>query len=155
MPRGCPRSVRLFGRDLKRWLYDPNGAWAILPEGWPSWVSGGCWILARALHEWIGKGSKVWAIYSEIGSDILDPNIIPQHLVVKVGDCFLDGDGASTEKQLLERWEKEEGLRYPELRPASIKDLKEVMIECPVGPTKDLAKALQQTFGTPYYLSRS
>jgi len=146
MPKGCPREVRLFGRDLKHWLYDPNGAWTILPEGWPSWVAGGCWILARALHEWIGKGSEVWAIYSEIGSDIREPNIIPQHLVVKVGDCFLDGDGASNEKELLDRWENDEGLRYPELRPAKIEDLDEVMIECPAAEVKELVKALDRTF---------
>jgi hypothetical protein len=146
MPKGCPRWTRLFGRDLKHWLDDPNGAWTILPEGWLTWVSGGCWILARALHEWIGEGSEIWAIYSEIGSDILDPNIIPQHVVVKVGNCFLDGDGASNEKELLERWETKEGLRYPELRPAKTEDLDEVIIECPIDAVKDLVKALDHTF---------
>lgn len=147
MPKGCPRELRLFGRDLKRWLYDPNGAWTILPEGWPTWVSGGCWILARALHEWIGRSSEICAIYSEIGSDILDPNIIPQHLVVRIGNCFLDGDGASSEKELLYRWETKEGLRYPKLRSARAEDLAEVMIECPIDAVRDLVRALDQTFG--------
>jgi hypothetical protein len=67
--------------------------------------------------------------------------------VLRIGDCFLDGDGASTEKQLLDRWEKIEGLRDPELRPADVEELEELMIECPIGPLKDLKRGLEQTFG--------
>jgi hypothetical protein len=146
MPKGCPRWTRLFGRDLKHWLYDVKGAWPILPEGWDTWLAGGCWVLARALHEWIGKGSEIWAVYSEVGSDVLHPDIIPQHVVVKIGDCFLDGDGASNEAQLLKRWGEVEGLIYPELRPVKIEELESVGIECPVGVVRDLVKALDHTF---------
>jgi hypothetical protein len=138
--------MRLFGRDLKHWLYDPKGAWNLLPEGWDTWVAGGCWVLARALHEWIGKGSEIWAIYSTVGSDVLSPDRIPQHVVVRIDGCYLDGDGASTEKQLLERWEKVEGLIDPELKPVKVKELESVGIQCPVSPVRDLAKALDRTF---------
>ena len=75
---------------------------------------------------------------------------IPQHVVLRIGDCFLDGDGASTEKQLLDRWEKIESLRDPELRPADIAELEELMMECPIGPMKDLKRGLEQTFGASF-----
>jgi hypothetical protein len=145
MPKGCSRSIRLFGRDLKSWLR--RDGWGFLPQEYSDWAAGGCWLLARALHEWIGKPSELWAVYSEVGSDVLRPDRIPQHVVLRIGDCFLDGDGASTEKQLLDRWEKVEGLRDPELRPANIAELEELMMECPVGPLKDLKRGLEQTFG--------
>lgn len=140
--------MRTFGKDLRKWLHDARGAWNILPGDWPTWLQGGCWLLAQALHEWIGGPSELWAIYSEVGSDVLRPDVIPQHVVVRIGDCYLDGDGASNEGELLERWEKVEQLRYPELRPANVKELEELMIECPVGPKMDLVRALEERFGS-------
>ena len=92
-------------------------------------------------------------IYSQVGSDVLRPDVIPQHVVVRIGDCYLDGDGAWTEKQLLEHWEKKEGLLYPELRPANIAELEEIGIECPIGHLKDLIQGLERTFGSGFSIS--
>jgi hypothetical protein len=55
--------LRLFGKDLAGWLLADPGGWNRLPAAYATWLSGGCWLLARALHEWIGKGSSLWAIY--------------------------------------------------------------------------------------------
>jgi hypothetical protein len=142
----CDPILRHFGRDLRRWLYSKRGAWPILPETYSTWLEGGCWLLARALHEWIGPASELWAIYSWMDSDF-HAGKMPQHVVVKVGDCYLDGDGASSKEQLLYRWYAEEGLQEPELFPVNVEELEAVDIPCPIGPMKDLRKALFEKFG--------
>jgi hypothetical protein len=144
MPKGCSRSVRLFARDFKHWLN--HEGWKFLPEEYASWTAGGCWLLARALHQWVGDPAELWTIYSEVGSDVLRPDVIPQHVVVRIGNCYLDGNGAWTEKQLLDYWETKEGLRYPELRPMNVEDLEEAALECPVEFLKELVKAIDLVF---------
>lgn len=105
-------------------------------------------MLARALHEWIGPESKLISIYSTVGSDVLHPDEIPQHVVVQVGvGCYLDGNGASTEPQLLRYWASVEGLINPELRPANAADLVAVGIQCPSDRTRDLVDELSRAFG--------
>lgn len=148
----CQKKVVDFGRQLKRWLYSEKGAWPIIPTAYASWVSGGCWVLARALQYWIGQDAELLAIYSwpEIPGD--DDEKMPQHVVVRIGGyggCYLDGDGASTEKALLSRWVNEEGLIEPEISTFIPEELDAYEIQCPVGPMKDLARALYRRFGDP------
>lgn len=148
MRRACPRHLVLFGRALKRWLYSKRGAFDIMPRGYASWVAGGCWILARSLHEWIGPSSEVRTIRSWADSEYFTGKM-PQHVVVKVGHCYLDGDGASTEDQLLHRWATQERLEDPEIEPEppDIGELETSGIECPAGPVHDMVDALYRKFG--------
>lgn len=143
----CTPTVRKLGRDLKRWLYSPKGAWPIIPYAYASWVAGGCWVLAQALHHWIGPSSTLMAIYSwpEYLGD--DDDKIPQHVVVRVADCYLDGDGASSEKELFLRWLNIENLIEPELVDADPEHLSAFDIQCPAGAVKDLSEALYRKFG--------
>ena len=107
--RGCPRALRLFGEDLNRWLLAERESVAdILTRLWPfaTWISGGCGILARALHEWIGEGSSLWAIYDRWRM---------MHVLVRVGDCYLDAIGAFTREELLKLW-KDEEVNHPGLK---------------------------------------
>lgn len=136
MTKGCPRAIKMFGRDLRAWLYKDPGGWNVLPRAYATWVSGGCWILARGLHEWIGPKSSLWAVYS---GDLM------QHVVVKVGACYLDGDGASTKKELLDRWEKDEHLSDLTLKPFVAEEADE--IQCPIGAVRDLVRELIRSFG--------
>lgn len=143
---GCPGLVRYFGRELKRWLYSEAGGWPFIPGHYASWVSGGCWVLARALHEWIGLRSELQVIYSFTDSEYFADKM-PQHVVVKIGNCYLDGDGASTEHALLSRWINKEGLAEPELRPMDVEKLETAGIECPIGPVRDVVRELNRRFG--------
>lgn len=137
--------MELFGKDLHTWLYADPGGWNALPLAYSTWLEGGCWLLARALHEWIGDGSTMWTLYS---SSLWDSTTFPQHVVVKVGECFLDGDGASTEQQLLHRWVTEERVLNPGLKPFILEEAEEYGIECPIGALRDLARGLSRTFGS-------
>ena len=76
-------------------------------------LDGGCWAMAVALQKVIGKGS----LYSIVSRGIA------QHIVLKVDSKYIDADGISTEKQLLHRWQRFEGLQNPYLRPFSIYDI--------------------------------
>lgn len=92
------------------------------PQG--GWLSGSCWILARALHEVLGC-PMVAVTGSSIGlpSDLLRP--FPerqldqvQHVAVLCrGVLVVDGDGVSTTPQLLKRWREEELIKNARLVP--------------------------------------
>jgi len=80
--------------------------------------------------------SSLWAIYS---------NGRMQHVMVMVGECYLDGDGASTEGQLLRRWEKDEFVENPELGPFVAEKTGE--IECPAAVVREVVSSLNEIFG--------
>lgn len=67
------------------------------------WNDGGCRILAEANLLWLGPLAERYVL--------IDRKQV-QHVVVRVGDRYLDGDGASTERTLLRRWRRE-GLERP------------------------------------------
>jgi len=83
-------SIREFGRELREFINSPE-VFAILPEG--DWGAGGCWILARALMEFLGPPAELWAIATE--------HFDVEHVVVKDGDAYFDYNGASTKRELL------------------------------------------------------
>lgn len=63
--------------------------------------NGGCYILARALARWAGPSAEVlglWSVDTDEFTDSLD------HVVLRIGDRFFDQDGASTEREIVERW---------------------------------------------------
>jgi hypothetical protein len=135
----CPPRLREFGNALHRLLYFKKEVWEILPKDWGTWVAGGCRILAEALHGWIGPRSSMWALK---GSRYHNVN----HVVVRVGDCYLDGDGASTERALLKRWEEFELVPDPYLRPFRPEEAMD--LECPTRPIRALVAALEEEFGS-------
>jgi hypothetical protein len=79
-----------------------------------TWTSGGCWILAEAVHQ--GFGGELYAI---LGTSSTDKNLgavrRPQHIVVKFGDIYIHADGSSRRKTLLKRWTTKEGVLQPAL----------------------------------------
>lgn len=70
-------------------------------------LDGGCYSMAAALQRVFGTGQ----LYTLVG------NGIAQHVLLKMGNYYLDADGISTEKALIVRWIKFEGLKTPYLRP--------------------------------------
>lgn len=97
-----------YGRALHDILY--NGRmWALLEPLGCGWLDGGCLPLAQALSVWLGSGAKLWAVRDGFGR--------AQHVVVRLGDLYLDGDGASSAQALRRRWKRWEGIAEPHLTP--------------------------------------
>jgi hypothetical protein len=68
----------------------------LLPDA--GWNDGGCGILANALVAWVGEDmAERWAVVSSGDG-------VAHHVVCRVGDWYLDADGASTAPELLARW---------------------------------------------------
>lgn len=89
----CTPAVKAFGKHLHDYL--SHGA---ISRDW--WTHGGCWTLAQALHEYFGDDqTELWGVGSPFTG-------IAYHVAVKVGDCFLDGNGASSESEMISRWKK-------------------------------------------------
>lgn len=144
----CSRDLRLFGRDLRRWLNSEEGGYSVLPGDYETWIAGGCWILAEALQAWIGPGAVKWSIHSqEVPGRI-------QHVVVKVGHCFLDGDGASSEEMLLRRWRDKERIERPFLKEFRIEETGRgsSRIECPARAVRSLTEHLRAVFGDGHHV---
>jgi hypothetical protein len=90
------RHVR--GASLRQLLYaESTLQW--LPDRASSWCQGGCLVLAQALCALVNE--EMLVVASGRG---------PEHVVVQMGDVYLDGDGVSTEAELLHRWRTEERL---------------------------------------------
>jgi hypothetical protein len=86
--------AKRFGKALKALLNEPAVYGHFLDEqtGFGTWTAGGCGGLGVALVEWLGPKASLWAVYDDIG--------VLHHVVVRVGDWFLDGDGVA---RILER----------------------------------------------------
>ena len=80
--------------------------------GHVGWHDGGCRILAEAYLLILPEASR----YVLVGSRDI-PKAHVQHVLVRVEDRYLDGDGASTEATLLRRWRALEGVSRARLVP--------------------------------------
>ena len=139
MKRGCSQRFRDFGKALHALLYLKPGIMDILPGGSDTWIAGGCGVLGHALHEWLGPRSSMWAMFDARGYTI-------QHLVVRVRNCYFDGDGAASKAELLKLWREDEGLYKPYLRRFQTEEIG--AIECPFDSIRDLFNALEEEFGS-------
>jgi hypothetical protein len=114
--------MRRFGRKLHR-LLSSREAYEILGEG--TWMSGGCWILAEALHRCLSDRGFVSSLYA-VRSHQKAHEVI-EHVVVRIeyGDVwYFDGDGAATETELLRKMKHVERVPEPYLTRFSKKDAK-------------------------------
>lgn len=73
-----------------------------------AWTNGHCWTLALGLKERFGRRATLRTLIGANGAE---------HVLVQVGQLFVDGDGVSTRKQLLDRWRSEYGTKSPRLVP--------------------------------------
>jgi hypothetical protein len=99
-----PLAQRL-SRRMKSILWT-DATLALLP-GY-GWNDGGCAILALALLKYFGVGQLV-GVWS--GRDWPLSGSVLEHVVLKVGNVYLDGEGVSTEAALLERWRVKERVK--------------------------------------------
>lgn len=65
-----------------------------------TWLEGACWLLAYGVVEWLGERAERCGLFD--GDE-------QAHVVVRVSDHFIDGDGLSSLYVLLQRWRVEYG----------------------------------------------
>lgn len=135
---GCSLRMKEFGEALHALLYFKREVWAVLPDpGTYTWTAGGCWILAQALHQWLGEKSSLQALKNRGDDEV-------EHVVVKVGSCYLDGDGAWDKLGLLTFY-KEEGIKHPYL--GEFRQEEASRIDCSYQAVEALMAHLEEEFG--------
>ena len=93
------REERAIERAIHR-VAGSNESYTVLPDG--TWLEGGCGIFARAIQKAVKSAYGVDAgLYALRGGK----QGLIQHILVRIGDCYYDADGRSTERELLDRWE--------------------------------------------------
>ena len=106
------------GRRLARLLRSRRGYDCLNPEGY-GWCDGGCGILATAIHRWVGTGSLTSLLGSYLGGSGREA---VQHILLRIGDLYIDGDGISTEGELVSRWHDKELVAVTGLIPFDLQD---------------------------------
>lgn len=122
----APEKLQKFTAEFLRYLYHPEGGGKV--EEYGMWDSGGCWTLAQALHDWLGpKTSLHWVVG-------WDPKKgygpVPQHVVLKIGNFYIDGNGIYTANELLEWWRDIELYRSLSMRPFDSEEAGRLSIHC-------------------------
>jgi len=82
-------------------------------------LDGGCYALAKALWKILGG-----ELYSLSGINLKGARQA-EHVVLKLGAVYWDADGCSTKGAFLKRWQEEEWVKMPELRPFKETDVSE------------------------------
>ncbi len=135
-------AVKEFGRELREFINSPE-VFEILPEG--DWGAGGCWILARALAEFLGPPAELWAIASD--------QFEVEHVVVKDSGAYFDYDGASTEKEILAEFRaaypNRNKVKLVRMTPRRILRADEIGIPCEPHLVKKLRSMLEAKFRAP------
>lgn len=111
-----------------------------MPKKLNSWSEGGCWLLAQAVHDVIGEGSELAAVWDG-NSELVD------HVVVQIGDdCYLDAKGTRDEAELLDE-AMEEGVGDPYIGPFDPRATGR--IRCPAAALHKLREELRVVFSLP------
>jgi DNA topoisomerase-1 len=100
-------------KDLSKKIVKNNELYKIFTKATGAGpIDGGCYAMAKALQKKLG-GDLVSVASSKQA----------EHVVLKSGDDYWDGDGKSTKEQLLKRWSEEEGIKNLSLRPFKESDV--------------------------------
>jgi len=101
-------SIQSTSKALKRFLLQ-DSTLSLLPDC--GWLDGGCRSLMKAFMLCFDFDVEPYMI-------VQDPNHLhAEHALIKIGDYFLDGDGVSTEEQLIYKWKNDIGLAQVFLKP--------------------------------------
>lgn len=132
--------------DLRSLLYAPQ-AWDLLEPLGCGWLDGGCRILADALNEWLGPSAEKMALLDEAGRI--------QHVLIRIGRVFIDGDGMTLEHEILARWQDLEGIKGPRVAPLDTRhltDLDAAGIPASQDIEKRLVGILRDWMGGPAFI---
>jgi hypothetical protein len=145
-------AARRLSWRLQRELWH-GAAFGLLPglsDPWScGWLDGYCCILAEALLLWVCAAGE--SVVSRVQPRLMllaGEGKEFDHVVLRLaGRWYLDGDGVSSRRVLLLRWEMHEGLRAPRLR-----DFDELLLAAAGTPrnarsSRRVADCLEQTLG--------
>jgi len=104
----CSPVLKELGRRIREVIKSDEAYQILYDFGAKDWTTGGCQILAKSLKAWLGEVTPVFLV-SENGY---------MHTVVRIDECYLDADGASTARQLLKRWKTARKVKHIELEDA-------------------------------------
>lgn len=90
-------------------LYDGAG-YGLLSDDGCGWLDGGCRSLMRALMSLLGDAAVPYQVVRS------PEQKHSEHVLVRVGHWYLDGDGVSSEEELVRRWHEDEGFGTVVLR---------------------------------------
>lgn len=124
-------NAKELGNKIKRAVRSKDGEEILDYYRLNLWTEGGCWALAKAIHRKFG--GKLFAMTDPGIQKPFDKHA--QHVVVKIGSYYLDGDGAQTKDELVERWE------YNHSRPALFMPLEDTItkdINCSLRAVNDI-----------------
>ena len=134
---------------LRDFLYREDNFALVQDATGGGWLDGGCQILADALMQWLGEGAELYYLVGGTTFEQGHEHDWPEHALVRYGDLYLDGDGASSEGMLFDRWEQEEHMRGGWLAPGT-EELRasgwEGGIPSDDGVSYELAQRLQKEF---------
>lgn len=122
------------------WSDQPGGGFHLVEPTGGGWIDGGCRILAEGVQEWLGpENARLVTI------DNGDQHAI-EHVAVKVGSHYIDGDGVATGSELLDRWELTENVPNPEVRGTDRDILDSTVIPKDGALSAKVATALAERF---------
>jgi hypothetical protein len=138
-----PKTRAEWSKALKTWLWEEPALGVRNSE--VGWNDGGCFDLAEALVTWLTpeRADRL---------AIIGPHGI-EHVVAKVGEWYLDGDGATELKPLLRRWEKLEGVENPQLLAVTGEEIRARGIPLDSEVSQKLAALLGECFSAQELLN--
>jgi hypothetical protein len=122
----APHALKKFAVDLIWYLYSPDKGGQVDEYG--MWDSGGCWTLAQALHDWLGPKTSLHWVVGWDPKKGYGPS--PQHVVLKIGNFYVDGNGVYTANELLEWWRDIELYKKLSMRPFDSEEAGGLSIHC-------------------------
>lgn len=141
----APSELRDFVAELLWYLYSEDRGGKIDEYG--MWDSGHCWLLAQALHEWIGPRSSLkWVVGRDLHKVDRGLPVLPQHVVVQVGQFYIDGNGLFTKDELIE-WFKGEGFVQISLKSFDPVEAADYSIHCVQKDKRLILRDLELEFG--------
>lgn len=138
-----PPELQDFVVELLWYLYSEEGGGKIDEYG--MWDMGHCWVLAQALHEWMGPRSYLkWIVAEDLHKDL--HRILPQHVIVKVGEFYIDGNGLFTRQEIAD-WFKRQDFAHISMRTFDPVEAGRCSIHCEPWKRRQLIRDFEKEFG--------
>jgi hypothetical protein len=146
------KAAHAFSQRLTRTLWEGEATELLsaLANRWQAAgrLAGLCWICAEGILDWIlAADSPAVSALSPRLMILAEEGKPADHVVVRVGLWYLDGDGASTLRTLLRRHRTLEGLRRPLLHPYDEQGLSDRGFPRDVEASRQLAASLAEVLG--------